>query len=171
MWTTSSSRAERRRRGLVLLLAAGGAITGCAAAVAPDAPAPARAQPERPPAIAVDWARPVELVGAEAREVDDELARLAPSGFLEGGERPLAIVVTVRDALDPTPRDAFPVIEVNGRVLAQTRVRGERALIGFLRNDRELRARNEVFVYWVGAERRTRSPKPVYFTWPAPPGR
>lgn len=141
---------------------------GCSEQVPPDAPAAALEQvpPESPESMAVDWARPVELVGAEARAVDDELRTLAPAPFLEGLERPIAILVTVRNPIDPTPRDAFPVVEVNGRVVETTVVRDERALVAFLPDEGELGQRNEVFVFWVGAERRTRSPEPVYFSWP-----
>lgn len=171
MWTTSSSHADGRRRlrslptlPLACLLGA----LGCAEEVPPDTPAPALEQvrPERPEPIAVDWAAPVELVGADARVVDDELRRLAPAAFLEGLERPIAILVTVRNPIDPTPRDAFPVVEVNGRVVEMTRVRDERTLVAFLPDDRSLDQRNQVFVFWVGAERRTRSPEPVFFSWP-----
>lgn len=171
MWTTSSSHADGRRltRWLCTLpLACLPVAFGCSEEVPPDAPAPGleQVQPERPEAIAVNWAAPVELVGAEARAVDDELRGLAPAAFLEGLDRPTAILVTVRDPIDPTPRDAFPVVEVNGRVVEMTRVRDERTLVAFLPDDRDLGQRNQVFVFWVGAERRTRSPEPVFFSWP-----
>ncbi len=171
MWTTSSSHADGRRRirSLSTLPLAGLLVAlGCTNEVPPDTPAPAleQVQPERPETTAVNWAAPVELVRAEARALDDDLRRLAPAAFLEGLERPIAILVTVRNRIDPTPRDAFPIVELNGRVVEMTRVRDERTLVAFLPDDRGLGQRNQVFVFWVGAERRTRSPEPVFFSWP-----
>lgn len=183
MWTISNFRGRSGRSGICaawLILPVVLLLISCQPESRVDsAPSVSQAGPESPrPAREICVPRdrepsskkglllsPVELESVVVRKPDQRMLELAGAAFVKSATSPLAIEVCSRRPFEPTARTSWPVIELNGRVLKNSRLLpgSNDKLVAFLPDRSSLRDKNIVTVVWVGNEELTRTGRPLIF--------
>ena len=107
----------------------------------------------------------VELESVYIGPIDPVYAKYASPQFLATSSSPLALAVTTQAPIDMEARTSWPVIELNGKIVKNSRVVAEKydMLIAFLPDRSLIKSRNTVAVVWVGNEELTRTKTPLVF--------